>query len=264
MIDHFDKRRYEPRRPSGSQSCIYAYYKTNVKIAQFYRDACNFTTTCRKNYALFAAHSAKTQQRRIKALNSVPFQDKNMRGKNTVIPAATISKEIFIFYRTWLTYRSYYYIVMIMNRTKTKMSCAEIDEKIRRFTGLCRKTGLRVTPQRIEIYKQLISTDEHPSAEILYEKVKTTFPSISFDTVNRTLLTLSRIGAASVVEGSGDVRRFDGDLEKHQHFKCIKCKRIVDFHHKPFDDIKVPASIGKRFTVLRKSIYLEGICDLCK
>jgi len=77
-------------------------------------------------------------------------------------------------------------------------------------------------------------------------------------------VTLNETGAAFIVEGSGDVRRFDGGLEKHQHFKCTKCKRIVDFHHQPFDDIKVPASIGKRFTVLRKSIYLEGICDLCK
>ena len=144
------------------------------------------------------------------------------------------------------------------------MSSVEVDEKIRWFTGLCKKSGLRVTPQRIEIYKELIKTDEHPSAEVLYEKVKKTFPNISFDTVNRTLLTLSEIGAAFIVEGSGDVRRFDGGMEKHQHFKCTKCKKIVDFHHKPFDDIKVPASIGKRFTVLRKSIYLEGICDLCK
>ena len=134
------------------------------------------------------------------------------------------------------------------------MSCVEMDEKIRRFTDLCRKTGLRLTPQRIEIYKELIKTDEHPSAEILYEKVKKTFPNISFDTVNRTLLTLNEIGAAFIVEGSGDARRFDGSMEKHQHFKCVKCKRIIDFHHKPFDIIKLPASIEKRFTVLRKSI----------
>jgi len=151
-----------------------------------------------------------------------------------------------------------------MNSIKTKMSRAEIDEKIHRFTDLCRKTGLRVTPQRIEIYKQLIITDEHPSAEILYEKVKKTFPNISFDTVNRTLLTLSRIGAAFIVEGSGDVRRFDGGMEKHQHFKCVKCKRIVDFHYKPFDNIKSPASLGKKFKILKKAVYLEGICDLCE
>jgi Fur family peroxide stress response transcriptional regulator len=151
-----------------------------------------------------------------------------------------------------------------MNKMKTKMSCAELDEKVCRFTDLCRETGLRITPQRIEIYKQLINTDEHPSAETLYKKVKKTFPSISFDTVNRTLLTLSRMGAASIVEGSGDVRRFDGGMENHQHFKCVKCKRIVDFYYKPFENIKLPSSFSNKFMVLKKTVYLEGICDQCE
>ena len=148
--------------------------------------------------------------------------------------------------------------------SKDKLSSAEIDERIRLFTELCRKNGLRVTPQRIEVYKQLISTEGHPSAEILYEKVKKEFPSISFDTVNRTLLTLSQMGAASIVEGSGDVRRFDGCTDKHQHFKCIKCKRIVDFYHKPFDNIKLPQKLVRKLKVLKKTVYLEGICDFCK
>ena len=144
------------------------------------------------------------------------------------------------------------------------MSSAEVDKKIRWFTGLCKKNGLRVTPQRIEIYKELMNTDEHPSAETLYENVRKTFPNISFDTVNRTLLTLSEIGAAFIVEGSGDVRRFDGGAEKHQHFKCVKCKRIIDFRHKPFENIKLPVSLGKKFKILKKAVYIEGICDLCK
>lgn len=144
------------------------------------------------------------------------------------------------------------------------MSRVEMSEKIRRFTELCKEKGLRITPQRIEIYKQLISTNEHPSTENLYEKVRKTYPNISFDTVNRTLLTLSRIGAASVVEGSGDVRRFDGGTDKHQHFKCIKCKRIIDFQYKPFENIKLPSHLAGKFTILRKTVYLEGICDLCK
>ena len=123
---------------------------------------------------------------------------------------------------------------------------------------------MRVTPQRIEIYKELIITDEHPSAEIMYKKVRKTYPNISFDTVNRTLLMLSEIGAAQIVEGSGDVRRFDGGVDRHQHFKCVKCKRIVDFNHKAFNNIKLPASIDKKFKILKKAVYLEGICDLCK
>jgi len=151
-----------------------------------------------------------------------------------------------------------------MNTKEKTISPADLDERTDWFISLCKKTGLKVTPQRIAVYRELIKTDEHPSAEMLYAKVKRFYPNISLDTVNRTLLTLNRIGAAFIVEGSGDAKRFDGDLEKHQHFKCVKCKRVVDFHHKPFDNVNVPAEIEGRFTILRKSVYLEGICDMCK
>jgi Fur family peroxide stress response transcriptional regulator len=150
-----------------------------------------------------------------------------------------------------------------MNTIKKKINSIELDEKTRQFTSQCREASLKITPQRIAIYRKLLQTDEHPSAEMLYEKVKKTFPSISLDTVNRTLLTLNKIGAAFTVVGSGDAKRFDGGLHEHQHFRCLKCKRIVDFHHKPFDNIKLPANIKKKFKVLRKTVYLEGICDLC-
>ena len=99
---------------------------------------------------------------------------------------------------------------------------------------------------------------------MLHKKIKEKFPSISLDTVNRTLITLSEIGVAEIVEGSGDAKRYDIGLSGHQHFKCVKCKRIIDFHYKPFDDIKLPAYINKKFKILRKTVYLEGICDICK
>ena len=151
-----------------------------------------------------------------------------------------------------------------MKSIKRKINCPELDEKTRWFTNRCREAGLKVTPQRIAIYRELLKTDEHPSAEMLYERVREVLPSISLDTVNRTLLTLNEIGAAFIVEGSGDAKRFDGGLEEHQHFKCVKCKRIIDFHHKPFDNVKLPTGIRKNFTVLRKTVYLEGICDFCR
>jgi len=150
-----------------------------------------------------------------------------------------------------------------MIKQNKKINSSELDEKTRQFMDKCRAAGLKITPQRIAIYRELIQTDEHPSAEMLYEKVKKTFPSISLDTVNRTLITLNEIGAAFTVIGSGDARRYDGGLNEHQHFKCVKCKRIIDFHHKPFDNIKPPPEISERFTVLRKTVYIEGLCDLC-
>jgi len=140
---------------------------------------------------------------------------------------------------------------------------AELKPKMDAFQARCREAGLKVTPQRMAVYKVLIESKQHPSADMVFRKVREVIPNISLDTVNRTLLTLAEIGAASIVEGSGDVKRFDGRLETHQHFKCIKCRRIFDFHYKPFDNIAVPKNISRRFVVLKKTVYLEGICDLC-
>ena len=139
----------------------------------------------------------------------------------------------------------------------------KLKERMNAFQAKCREAGLKVTPQRMAVYKVLIESKQHPSAEMVFRKVREVIPNISLDTVNRTLLTLARIGAAFIVEGSGDVKRFDGCLETHQHFKCIKCRRIFDFHYKPFDNIAVPKNISRKFTVLRKTVYFEGICDLC-
>ena len=150
-----------------------------------------------------------------------------------------------------------------MNKKNNKINSIELDEKTMQFTSQCREAGRKVTPQRIVIYRELLQTDEHPSAEMLYEKVKETLPNISLDTVNRTLLTFNEIGVAFTVEGSGGARRYDGGLDEHQHFRCVKCKRIIDFHHKPFDNIRLPAEISEKYKVLRKTVYLEGLCDLC-
>jgi Fur family peroxide stress response transcriptional regulator len=145
-------------------------------------------------------------------------------------------------------------------RTRRAMSGQKLDI----FVENCRRNGLKVTPQRTAVYKTLLESKEHPSAEMVWNNVKRLFPGVSLDTVNRTLLTLAEIGSAFIVEGSGDVRRYDGDLDNHQHFKCIKCKKVFDFHYEPFDDIKVPASIAAKFKILRKTVYLEGICNYCK
>lgn len=150
-----------------------------------------------------------------------------------------------------------------MDTTKGLAERQRIEDKVGAFRTICREKGLKVTPQRTAVYRALLETDAHPSAEMVFRTVRQVFPSISLDTVNRTLLTLTNMGVAFAVEGSGDAKRFDANLGAHQHFKCLKCKRIIDFHHKPFDQIDVPKNLRDRFTVLRKTVYFEGFCRLC-
>ncbi len=144
------------------------------------------------------------------------------------------------------------------------MDLRSLDKKVCEFEWRCRKAGLKITPQRIAIYKALIMTDAHPTAEDVFREVRKTLNSISLDTVNRTLLTLAHIGAAFVVEGTGQPRRYDGGLEDHQHFLCIDCGKVIDFHHTPFDNIQLPHEIEGKYEILRKTVYLEGLCEQCK
>jgi Fur family peroxide stress response transcriptional regulator len=150
-----------------------------------------------------------------------------------------------------------------MNASERKTKRENVQTKLEHFRTTCRGNGLKVTPQRTAVYEALLRTDQHPSAETVFRQVRRRHPNISLDTVNRTLLTLSEIGLAFAVEGSGDAKRFDANLEDHQHFRCIKCRRIIDIHHAPSDQIEVPQNLAARCTVLRKTVYFEGICEKC-
>ena len=132
------------------------------------------------------------------------------------------------------------------------------------FKDKCEEHGLKITPQRTVIYDEISYSKEHPTANKIYEKVKKKLPNISFDTVNRTLLSFSKMGLIHIVESSGDARRFDPDLEAHHHLRCVACNNIVDFKEKIFDDLVVPARIKKKFKVTHKKVVLEGLCGKCQ
>jgi Fur family transcriptional regulator, peroxide stress response regulator len=134
---------------------------------------------------------------------------------------------------------------------------------ITRFKHKCRANDLKITPQRTAIYIELMKSKDHPSASTIFSKLRKIFPDISFDTVNRTLLTFNAIGIASMVEGYGEPKRFDPNTESHHHFRCMKCNNIIDIHHRYFNDIKIPEEIQRQFTVLNKRVIIEGLCDKC-
>lgn len=144
-----------------------------------------------------------------------------------------------------------------------ELKLVNLENKLEAFYKLCKERKLKITPQRIEVYKALAVSTSHPSADEVYAKVKKALPNVSLDTVNRTLNTLSDIGVAFVVEGSGDVKRFDGNLDNHQHFKCVKCKKIFDFRYEQFDNIQAPRNLEEGFKVLRTTVYVEVICRMC-
>ena len=91
-----------------------------------------------------------------------------------------------------------------------------------------REKQLRLTPQRMFLLEELRKLNTHPTADELYEIVRKRLPHISLGTVYRNLEILSRMGIIRKIELGGTRKRFDGDLEIHQHIRCTACGRIDD------------------------------------
>jgi Fur family peroxide stress response transcriptional regulator len=144
------------------------------------------------------------------------------------------------------------------------MQKAAIDQRVNHFIDTCRRQQLKITPQRVAIYRTLIQSDQHPTADLMYRTVKQEFPNISFDTVNRTLLTFAAIGVVEVVEVFGGPKRFDPDMRDHHHLHCTACGRIIDFEHEDYARLDVPQAIARIFTVVSKRVVLKGFCQACE
>ncbi len=89
---------------------------------------------------------------------------------------------------------------------------------------------LKATQQRIVLYDALLHLHNHPTAEMLYEYVKTENPSISLATVYKTLDTFVSAGLAAKVMSDNGTARFDGYMDHHSHLYCTNTEEIVDFY----------------------------------
>jgi Fur family peroxide stress response transcriptional regulator len=132
------------------------------------------------------------------------------------------------------------------------------------FSDQCRNNGLRITPQRTAIYRELIRAGSHPSADMVYQQIRRQFPHIAFETVNRSLLTFARSGMLRIIESRSGVRRFDPVLTKHHHMHCVQCGRIIDFTHEAYDDLKIPEAILKKYEIVDQHVIINIICPVCR
>jgi Fur family peroxide stress response transcriptional regulator len=94
-----------------------------------------------------------------------------------------------------------------------------------------RRSGLKLTPQRIAIVRLFAEDPSHPTAQDLFERLRPAFPSMSFATVYNTLDALARAGLAGIVRlpgKRGDAARFDPNSTPHHHAVCDSCGAVKD------------------------------------
>lgn len=144
-----------------------------------------------------------------------------------------------------------------------KIDNATLDAKLAAFRRQCREAGLRLTPQRQEVYRELAQASDHPSAEMIHKRVIRRLPTMTLDTVYRTLGTLEEIGLAERVTVMRNTARFDGNTETHHHFICKNCGVIVDVHSDRLDQLGIARDLPSGFQLHSWQVELRGLCPNC-
>ncbi len=143
------------------------------------------------------------------------------------------------------------------------MKQEKLPERIFHFEASCRRAGLKLTHQRLEIYRALALSTDHPSAEGLYSRLTKRIPTLSLDTVYRTLATFNRHGLVHKVETAESQARFEVVHEQHHHLICRRCHEIADFRWPSIDSLSLPEEFGTWGEIDSRNVVIYGVCGKC-
>jgi Fur family peroxide stress response transcriptional regulator len=139
----------------------------------------------------------------------------------------------------------------------------EIQHRMTRLKEALRRAGVKLTHQRLEIFSEVARTGEHPDAETVFRGVRDRLPTVSLDTVYRTLWLLIDLGVLTTLGPPRARVRFDANMRSHHHFVCTRCGRARDFYSPAFDALQVPAAVKAWGRVERTLVEIRGLCARC-
>lgn len=124
--------------------------------------------------------------------------------------------------------------------------------------------GQRFTEQRAAVYRRLLSTDTHPTADEVFTAVRADIPDISLATVYKSLETLVGCGlAVKLTYGDGSAR-YDGRTDPHPHARCLHCGTVLDVPGKLANEALAGLGPVDGFAVEGYRLELVGHCHSCR
>ncbi len=124
---------------------------------------------------------------------------------------------------------------------------------------------LNFSRKRDAVLSVLRSTNTHPTAEWIYNNLKSEYPDFSLGTVYRNLSLFKEQGIVVTVANVNGQERYDGVVTAHAHFVCKKCGSVADVNC--FNDSRdLDERIERLYDceVDRHSLCFYGICSSCK
>jgi Fur family peroxide stress response transcriptional regulator len=125
------------------------------------------------------------------------------------------------------------------------------------------QAGIVTTRQRVGLLDMLLSRKDHPDAEGMFLSARKLIPSISVDTVYRTLNLFAEAGVIVHLAVPTRRARFDGCVAPHDHFLCSTCERIMDIPKRAEAPHALPDGVLACGEVRDIQTVYVGVCKRC-
>lgn len=121
-----------------------------------------------------------------------------------------------------------------------------------------------LTKQRRAVLQVIRDSDEHLTANEIFEHARQLLPTISFATVYNSLRYLKNERLIGEVQFGAGCSRYDRTLNRHDHAICNNCGKLVDL------ELSIPGGLIKeaarcsKFEAGSIEFTLRGLCPECK
>ncbi len=147
----------------------------------------------------------------------------------------------------------------------------DVAGKVEKMLAGVRSAGLKLTPQRMAIVKELASDETHPTAQEIFERLRPGLPTMSFATVYNTLGALSSAGLCAALSLSPGSGRFDPNMSPHHHLVCDVCGAVRDLPPAApgaagtpdSTSTKAVAQVAPGFELRSVERIFRGVCASC-
>jgi Fur family peroxide stress response transcriptional regulator len=144
-----------------------------------------------------------------------------------------------------------------------KVDSVKVNRRLDQFKAAAKEAGVKLTHQRLEIFREVAASLEHPDAETVFRAVQARMPTVSLDTVYRTLWMLNDLGLITTLGPRRESVRFDANTEHHHHYVCVRCGLARDFESAALNALRIPDAVKDFGSVVATHVEVRGICDSC-
>jgi len=138
-----------------------------------------------------------------------------------------------------------------------------MQEALKSFKAYLTTNNLKLTQQRLLIFKVFMSDDNMVSPEELLAGVQDVDTTISRSTVYRTVKHLHNAGIARSIHHNDGVTYYEPMGDQSSRMVCERCGKVIPIKNPYFECIQQETARQQGFTLFRYQNVIHGLCSEC-